>query len=563
MMTRTNDGTITSIISWGKNKHTIQIVPTHGVMGLKIQLMELTKVPINRMKLLPKTKGLWKGILQDSEDLTAISYPSKPIELLLVGSSDQNILPKSKSTNKKIFMEDLPKEQLAKTCDPSGLTNLGNTCYVNSVIQCLRVIPLLRSHLRNYKIPNNSLPQNTVASSCTTNKTLNSPVMTIDSMIVGSLKQLYTLLDSSPTAISPSAFIMTSKLVYPHLAQLDSHGMPQQQDAEELLSNILDSCSKEFTTTNNEFPTNYIDKLFGIEMEETLSCQEVTDATTEPPVITKDNHRKLVCNIQGGVMNDKNSTSINTITEGIILSLSGKVEKQSTVLQRNAIWKREQTIIKLPSIIIVQFGRFYWKETPDSHDHTGVKCKVMKPVSFSDTLDVLPFCSKKLQQFFKKNRDNEDEGRKSKKDDTFKSISSVESETMNFKTKNNLDTPTVSVERKITTFSNMEAMANDAVSPGPDLPKDFQGFYELFGVVTHKGRFADGGHYMAWVKDDNRNKQKDTRKDAKNLSNTVKSDYWLVFDDDHVTTCMTEDILKLKGGGDWHMSYLNLYRVKK
>ena len=38
---------------------------------------------------------------------------------------------------------------------------------------------------------------------------------------------------------------------------------------------------------------------------------------------------------------------------------------------------------------------------------------------------------------------------------------------------------------------------------GPGLPHDFQGLYELFAVVTHKGRDADGGHYMGWVKADN------------------------------------------------------------
>lgn len=27
------------------------------------------------------------------------------------------------------------------------------------------------------------------------------------------------------------------------------------------------------------------------------------------------------------------------------------------------------------------------------------------------------------------------------------------------------------------------------------------GFYELFGVITHKGRDADSGHYVAWVKE--------------------------------------------------------------
>ena len=79
---------------------------------------------------------------------------------------------------------------------------------------------------------------------------------------------------------------------------------------------------------------------------------------------------------------------------------------------------------------------------------------------------------------------------------------------------------------------------------GPSLlPNDFQGYYELFGVVTHKGRDADGGHYMGWVCDE--------------------GDNWFVFDDDEVSPCTVEDVLKLKGGGDWHMSYLNFYRAKK
>jgi len=38
---------------------------------------------------------------------------------------------------------------------------------------------------------------------------------------------------------------------------------------------------------------------------------------------------------------------------------------------------------------------------------------------------------------------------------------------------------------------------------------------------------------------------------------------WFVFDDDEVSPCKTEDVLKLKGGGDWHMSYLNFYRANK
>ncbi len=35
---------------------------------------------------------------------------------------------------------------------------------------------------------------------------------------------------------------------------------------------------------------------------------------------------------------------------------------------------------------------------------------------------------------------------------------------------------------------------------GPGLAPDFMGNYELFGIVTHKGRSADGGHYVGWVR---------------------------------------------------------------
>lgn len=49
-------------------------------------------------------------------------------------------------------------------------------------------------------------------------------------------------------------------------------------------------------------------------------------------------------------------------------------------------------------------------------------------------------------------------------------------------------------------------------SAGVGLPPTFRGFYELFAIVSHKGRSADSGHYMAWAR--------------------TKGDDWLVFDDD-------------------------------
>jgi len=99
---------------------------------------------------------------------------------------------------------------------------------------------------------------------------------------------------------------------------------------------------------------------------------------------------------------------------------------------------------------------------------------------------------------------------------------------------------------------------------GPGLPPNFQGKYELFAIVTHKGRDADGGHYMGWVKAETDTKRNVAASNAAKIDDTDEdNDDWFVFDDDEVSPCKTEDVLKLKGGGDWHMSYLNFYRAKK
>jgi ubiquitin carboxyl-terminal hydrolase 14 len=63
--------------------------------------------------------------------------------------------------------------------------------------------------------------------------------------------------------------------------------------------------------------------------------------------------------------------------------------------------------------------------------------------------------------------------------------------------------------------------------------------YELQAVLTHKGRTSNSGHYVAWIKH--------------------KDDVWIMCDDDNINAVTSEDILKLSGGGDWHIAYVLLY----
>ena len=207
--------------------------------------------------------------------------------------------------------------------------------------------------------------------------------------------------------------------------------------------------------------------------------------------------------------------------------------------------------------------RFFWKATPESADHQGVKCKVLKDVKFGETLDTFDYCSDRVKAILKVPRDKkaaEEEEQAMKKlkgengdavDVEMKDAASPGEGGEEGKGKGEgsdakgEDTEEMDEEMKAALALSMEEDEKSKVKAGPGLPKDFMGIYELYGVVCHKGRDSSSGHYTAWVR--------------------LKpgSEDWFIFDDDEVSECKTADVLKLTGGGDWHMSYINFYRAKE
>jgi ubiquitin carboxyl-terminal hydrolase 14 len=361
---------VTVTIKWNKNTYTDVVVnPIDGVKAFKDTVFSLTNVPHDRQKLM--AKGAWTGILKDDVDLSTVKL-NDGVVVTLMGTADVIV---AKPIEVK-FVEDMSAEEQTKAgvASPAGLINLGNTCYLNSTVQCLRYLPAIREILSKSANERNLLSQ---------------------------LNTLFLELDRSSTSVVPFMFVQMFRMHFPQFAE-QKQGRYMQQDAEEFLSSFISHLMQQATNASEVMNS------LGMQVEEQLTCLE----STEEPVITRQElNFKLVCNIQGGVGGGPNvatstassssastitttppttTTSIDHLIDGIKLSLETVIEKQSLLLQRNALWKKQQRLQTLPQHLFIQFMRFFWKATPDSMEHPeGGKCKILRAVSFPEVIIII------------------------------------------------------------------------------------------------------------------------------------------------------------------------------
>lgn len=285
--------------------------------------------------------------------------------------------------------------------------------------------------------------------------------------------------------------------------------------------------------------SNPIENLFQVDMEAVTRNQECDD---EPSATKIESVMKLRCYI------DNNNNPISNLDEGLEIGLNGQVEKYSQQLGRNCLYETKQKINRLPGYLAVNFVRFYWKAESAIGGTKAGKAKILRSVAYPRVLDVYKFCSDELKKSLDcgreleaKIRAEEDaarlEGKKKQAEESDKQLAQKDEkeETKEEQQQKRLVGKAAKLAQK-----EEEHKLHDEVLYRPHGQGLDTGNYELVAVITHKGRSAEGGHYMAWVH--------------------VSGDDWACFDDDIVTTVKTDEILALRGGGDWHTAYLAIYR---
>jgi len=439
-------GTFTVHVKWGKQKFTdVEVNQEEPPVLFQAQLFALSGVPPERQKIMAKGKAL-KGDSWDGFNI------KNGMTLLMMGSADA--LPDA-PVQKTKFVEDMTESELSQACNiPAGLNNLGNTCYMNATVQCLKAIPELKDNLLKYT---GQLSAGNIISDP-------SEAITI------SLRDLYKMMDKSSDGIPPIVFLQVLHTAFPHFAEKTEQGVFQQQDANECWTQLIRMLQQKLpgvTSSGGDgaiSPASLIDQYCGIDFETTMQCD---DAPEEAKSTSTEKQYQFSCFI---------SQDVKFMHTGLRLRLKETITKTSPTLGKDAQYTKNSLINRLPAYLTIQFVRFYYKEKEK------VNAKILKDVKFTLNLDVYDMCTPLLQEKLKPMREKFKDDDEKKLEKKAAAVAGAGAEAME---------TNGTVKTKSTTLPYHFP---------DDIGSNNSGYYELSAVLTHRGRSSSSGHYVAWVR---------------------------------------------------------------
>jgi len=431
-------------VKWGKEIfQDVEVDTDEEPMVFKAQLMALTGVQPERQKVM--LKGAI--ISDDSWEKTKLRDGAM---VLMMGTKDEDMPAQPQEKTK--FIEDMDDAEISKAMEmPAGLQNLGNTCYMNATVQCLKSIPELRENLAKFT------------------GTVSLGGGTDNESITAALRDLYSTMDKGNN-VPPIILLQVLHNAFPRFAERGEGGGYQQQDANECWIEILRMLQAKVPATSSSTKTNAIEQFLGIECTAETKCVE---SETEEPTHSVEKFLQYSCFI------DKDVKYLHT---GLKNRLQENIEKHSPSLDRNAQYVKTMSISRLPGYITIQMVRFHYKQSR-TEGEAGVNAKVLKDVKFPVMLDMFEMCGQELQEKIKPRRTE------------FKEYEDWLVTQAQAGGKGKVKTEALLAEK----IAQDAAEYEDWWFP-EDEGSNNSGYYVLQAVLTHKGRSSNSGHYVGWVR---------------------------------------------------------------
>nr|QBH73739.1 hypothetical protein [Eurycantha calcarata] len=428
-------------VKWGKETYPeVEVNTDDDPLVFKAQLFALTGVQPERQKV------MLKGMTLKDDDWGNMKLKDG-VTVLLMGSKEEDV--PTEPAVKPIFMEDMNESELATALElPAGLTNLGNTCYLNATVQCLKTVPELREALMEYQgsVLLSGVPLNS------------SPVTENAQSITAAMRDLFAAMEKGAT-IPPIILLQVLHVAFPRFAEKGEHGGFQQQDANECWTEMVRMLQSKLPSVQPSKCKSLVAQYFGGTMDVELKCTETDD---EPPTKSTEQFLQLSCFI---------SQDVRYMASGLRSKMQEQITKMSPTLERDAVYTKMSKISRLPGYLTIQFVRFYYKEKE------AINAKILKDVKFPLEFDAFELCSTELQQKLSPMRSRF-------KDLEDKRVAEAQASTMKQK-------------------GDVVAKKNVKTEPywfEDDLGSNNSGYYTLQAVLTHRGRSSSSGHYVAWVR---------------------------------------------------------------
>lgn len=322
-------------------------------------------------------------------------------------------------------------------------------------------------------------------------------------------------------------------------------------------------------------------ELFEIELESTSRCAEA--GAEDAAVVQKERVLRLALNID---------SKTNVIHDAIKASLAYEISKNSPSLKREATYNVTNEISRLPPYLAVQFVRFYWRKD------TKKKAKICRNVYFPTVLDMLPYCTEGVRipiekelaerraaymranpvwdnvdqnddlavKWAQMDRDEAEDAERARLARLKAALEAGNGAELTEEDRAELEEAQqmMEQERVAAEEERNATAAGGADAAGSDDQKKAQtndrllgashikhsALYNLRAIITHQGRHADAGHYIAWVKTGIRERL------------TIKGapqPMWAKFDDEKVSLHTEEEVKRTAGGADGPIAYVCIY----